>query len=488
MEALRKAEEAKRKGQDDKTTQADSPRAKTEQGGPAPAQPAFTLEAREETVHAAPDSFTEHDQPGAGAPLSQDNELKQQEEYPEQVPDARDTGPTDLASYVARQRNEESFFAARQSSDQQAAGAVFAAKRKQVRKRPVLKALVATVVVIVLAGGGTLFYLSDYTSSGISVNPSIANYDVGSRPPLSDQPIQTNAPAATAEAGTVAADVPEALMESLPVLEGPLPAQTGQDIADAEQETTAGEAETAQTAPAAETAEPAQAPSETAQAAAAASQEASTGNELLLSRGDFNSRPNVNATVQSAYNTFQAGDFAAAAGLYQQALDAAPNNRDALLGLAAIHTRLGNGTPARELYVRALQLNPRDPYARTGLLQNVGNESSPGFENELKALLNAYPELPVLHFALGSYYARGGRWSEAQGAYFNALLHARRQNDGPVSPDYAFNLAVSLEQLQQPDEALNYYRQAQELSRNSPPGFDMNLLLGRLAHLEQTQR
>ncbi|MGV3590440.1 MAG: tetratricopeptide repeat protein, partial [Gammaproteobacteria bacterium] len=51
---------------------------------------------------------------------------------------------------------------------------------------------------------------------------------------------------------------------------------------------------------------------------------------------------------------------------------------------------------------------------------------------------------------LGNHYAAQGRWSEAQGAYYNALLTARRSAGGPVHPDYAFNLAVSLEQLNQP--------------------------------------
>jgi tetratricopeptide (TPR) repeat protein len=101
--------------------------------------------------------------------------------------------------------------------------------------------------------------------------------------------------------------------------------------------------------------------------------------------------------------------------------------------------------------------------------------------------LQRYPNLAPLHFALGNFHAGQQRWSEAQSAYFDALLHANRDTLNPVSPDYAFNLAVSLEQLQQPQAALNYYRQALSLSRSSPPGFDPALLQSRLEILEQAQ-
>ena len=54
-------------------------------------------------------------------------------------------------------------------------------------------------------------------------------------------------------------------------------------------------------------------------------------------------------------------------------------------------------------------------------------------------------------------YAKQSLWPQAQQAYFQAY---QLQAD---SPDYAYNLAVSLEHLGQSRIALNYYRRALEL-------------------------
>jgi len=84
-------------------------------------------------------------------------------------------------------------------------------------------------------------------------------------------------------------------------------------------------------------------------------------------------------------------------------------------------------------------------------------------------------------------YAAQQRWNEAQGAYFNALLFAHQSDEPSVNPDYAYNLAVSLEQLDQPITALEYYRQAQVLADVFTPGFDMEALNRRIAFLEQSR-
>jgi tetratricopeptide (TPR) repeat protein len=187
-----------------------------------------------------------------------------------------------------------------------------------------------------------------------------------------------------------------------------------------------------------------------------------------------------------AYESLQSGDLATAGRLYQQLLDVRPNNRDALLGLALIHQRQDDSVRARELYARLLQLNPRDALAQTGLLQTMRITDPAEHESALKMLISRYPDVAQLTLALGNLYASQQRWSEAQGAYYNALLIASR-GAGPVNPDYAFNLAVSLDQLGKPAAALDYYRQAQAMARDVTPGFDPQQLTSRLAHLEQAQ-
>ena len=93
-----------------------------------------------------------------------------------------------------------------------------------------------------------------------------------------------------------------------------------------------------------------------------------------------------------------------------------------------------------------------------------------------------------MSFALGNLYARQNRWNEAQNAYFDALLRAKSAGGGPINPDYAYNLAVSLERINQLQAALEYYREAAEFSRNAIPGFDPALLNQRMTYLEQRLR
>jgi tetratricopeptide (TPR) repeat protein len=71
-----------------------------------------------------------------------------------------------------------------------------------------------------------------------------------------------------------------------------------------------------------------------------------------------------------------------------------------------------------------------------------------------------------LHFSLGNQYAQQSRWSEAQSAYFKAY------SVDPENADYAFNLAVSLDQLHQRNLALDYYQRALALAGKRTASFN----------------
>src|SRR5260221_13502771 len=68
------------------------------------------------------------------------------------------------------------------------------------------------------------------------------------------------------------------------------------------------------------------------------------------------------------------------------------------------------------------------------------------------------PGPALLHFSLGTQYAQQSRWSEAQAAYFKA------HSVDPENAHYAFNLAVSLDQLHQGKLALEFYQRPRALS------------------------
>jgi tetratricopeptide (TPR) repeat protein len=167
------------------------------------------------------------------------------------------------------------------------------------------------------------------------------------------------------------------------------------------------------------------------------------------------SAPQVNPKVDSGYSAYLTGDLAAARADYQQALRDEPGNRDALLGLAALEVRGGRYEPAEALYLRALQIDPRDSQAQAALISLRSARADPlATESRVKTLLAADPGAHALNFALGNQFAQQNRWAEAQQEYFKAYAAE------PDNPDFAYNLAVSLDHLRQPKNALEYYQRA----------------------------
>ena len=186
----------------------------------------------------------------------------------------------------------------------------------------------------------------------------------------------------------------------------------------------------------------------------------------------------VDPQLERAYEAVQKGDLEAAREIYQGVLQREPNNRDALLGLAAIDLRTRNYEMAEARYLRLLELDPRDGHAHAGLLA-LRQADPVASESRLKNLLASQPESPQLYFALGNQYALQSRWSEAQQAYFRALAA------DPENPDFAFNLAVSLDHLHQKAQAIEFYRRSLVLADRRPGSFDRALAAARVRDLQQ---
>jgi tetratricopeptide (TPR) repeat protein len=187
----------------------------------------------------------------------------------------------------------------------------------------------------------------------------------------------------------------------------------------------------------------------------------------------------VDPFVQQGYQAFQKNDLAAAGDSYQKALAREPNNRDALLGLAAIDVRNGQLPSAEARYLKLLEADPRDGQAVAGLVALRGRVDPAASESRLKALIAGQPESAHLQFALGNQYAQQSRWAEAQAAYFKAY------SIDPENADYAFNLAVSLDQLHQQRPALEYYQRALALAGKRAATFDPALLRARVQELSK---
>ncbi len=183
--------------------------------------------------------------------------------------------------------------------------------------------------------------------------------------------------------------------------------------------------------------------------------------------------------LERAFDAYQKGDLTTARQAYADSLKIDPSNRDAMLGLAAIDARSGQVESAETRYLKLLESDPRDAHALAGLIALRGQADPVQSESRLKSLIANQPEAGFLHFALGNQMALQARWPEAQAAYFKALASE------PDNPDYAYNLAVSLDHIRQGKLALDYYQKALALGSARPSTFDRTRATTRIRELQQ---
>jgi tetratricopeptide (TPR) repeat protein/nitrate reductase NapE component len=181
--------------------------------------------------------------------------------------------------------------------------------------------------------------------------------------------------------------------------------------------------------------------------------------------------------LERAYEAWRSGNLVEAKRDYERVLRSDPRNRNAMLGLGAIAVREGRWDDASERYTALLRLNPKDSIAQAGLIAVHENVDPLRGESQIKLLLREEPDAPHLHFTLGNMYAAQRRWGEAQAAYFDAY---RLESE---NPDYAYNLAVSLDQLGKSDLAADYYRRALALAAEQGAVFDQPSVRDRLLRL-----
>lgn len=186
------------------------------------------------------------------------------------------------------------------------------------------------------------------------------------------------------------------------------------------------------------------------------------------------------ATLQTAYRAYQSGDDSNAQKLYARVLGHDGHNRDALLGIAAIAVRQRDFVRAQEIYSELLTLDPKDSVAQAGFVSVTSSFDPLQQEARIKTLLEQEPGAPHLLFTYASFLMQQQRWLEATRTLQSAF-QAQRDN-----ADYAFNLAVSFDHLGQNDTAVKYYRTALELAGKQSSSFRMEDVRRRLQAMSAT--
>ena len=182
--------------------------------------------------------------------------------------------------------------------------------------------------------------------------------------------------------------------------------------------------------------------------------------------------------LREAYAAYQRGDDQLALVKYNAVLGVDPDNRNALLARAAINIQNNRIAEAIRDYQKILLANPKDSLAMSSMIA-VANYSPAQSETQLKLMIRDEPNSPYLNFALGNMLGAQNRWQEAQGRYFAAL------ENNPVDPNYAYNLAVSLEHIAKPREAIAYYERALSNYTEGLATFNRDVVDARLEMLRQ---
>lgn len=186
--------------------------------------------------------------------------------------------------------------------------------------------------------------------------------------------------------------------------------------------------------------------------------------------------------LKLGYRNLMESDHETAAVYYRKVLEIAPDNSDALLGLGEIARITGDNSAAKHYFEEALQRDPSNLYAKSVLTRIGRPDSSLDSESDLKILISENPGTAILHFNLANLYAGQSRWVEAQEAYTTAF-----QLDSSRA-DYAFNLAVSMDQQGDLLTAVHFYRTALQLAGNSDSAFNRRAAVRRIEQILKPHR
>jgi len=188
----------------------------------------------------------------------------------------------------------------------------------------------------------------------------------------------------------------------------------------------------------------------------------------------------VLSQLNEAYGALLGNDLLQAERVYKRVLKQWPKQLDALLGLANIESQRGFTSSARDLYEKVLRIDETNSIAQIGLLQSYDQQDAMSRQQVLEELITTYESNPEAHLALAHALAEQSKWKAAQASYFKAFSLS------PNNTVYAYNLAVSLDRLDQYSAAVTYYKKTLSLNKLASKPLNLARVTNRLIELEKS--
>lgn len=162
---------------------------------------------------------------------------------------------------------------------------------------------------------------------------------------------------------------------------------------------------------------------------------------------------NIDGELERAYNAISAGQSDIAIDTYKNILSNAPNNTNALFGLATLYHRARQLDKARSLYARLLAIAPSHRDGFNNFLVLLADEAPREAIIELEKLEEKNPGFSTIPAQLAVIYQKSGDNDKAIGKMFRAVALA------PENLTYRYNLAIMLDKQKNYDEAAKLYKQ-----------------------------
>lgn len=177
------------------------------------------------------------------------------------------------------------------------------------------------------------------------------------------------------------------------------------------------------------------------------------GADVGLNINVTNRKDHVPTKLEMAYDALMSGQVEGAIALYKQVVEADPQNKQGLFGLATSYHRSGQLSDARATYIDLLKIHPDYWPAMNNFLVLAGEEAPENALKELRELEQINPEFSPIAAQIGMVYLQMGRMQDAVKYLSRAVI---------LSPDnlgYRYNLAVVLDHAGYKSQAVRLYQQ-----------------------------